>query len=158
MKYGWDYIALEGITYNVLKKQQIKAFIADWIVREWKIDHSEFPDQPWTQEWLSLEPRMQFDLEIVDLCKVQLREDLMSYNTDADNFSESLKERALEREESLLRGVSTEPIIINEDGFELMDGYTRYTVLKKLGKRKVYAYVGRFDRRSTEKSAPDNKC
>jgi hypothetical protein len=53
-----------------------------------------------------------------------------------------LRQRAEEREESILRGVSIEPLLINRDGFELMDGYTRYMVLKKYNQHEVYAYVG----------------
>jgi len=57
-------------------------------------------------------------------------------------FQISLKERADEREESMLRGVSIEALLVNRNGLELMDGYTRYTVLKWHGQKEVYAYVG----------------
>jgi hypothetical protein len=60
-----------------------------------------------------------------------------------DVFHRELKERADEREESVLRGISIEPLLINQDGFELLDGYTRYTVLKRYEQKEVYAYVGR---------------
>ena len=59
-----------------------------------------------------------------------------------EEFQTSLKERADEREESMLRGVSIEPLLVNRDGFELMDGYTRYTVLKRYEQKEVYAYLG----------------
>ena len=44
--------------------------------------------------------------------------------------------------ESLLRGVSIAPLLVNRRDFELMDGYTRYMVLKKYEQTEVYAYVG----------------
>ncbi len=44
-------------------------------------------------------------------------------------------------EESVLQGSSIGPLIIKSDGFELMDGYTRYTILKKYQQKQVYAYV-----------------
>jgi hypothetical protein len=53
-----------------------------------------------------------------------------------------LQERADEREESVLRGISIEPLLINRNGFQLMDGYTRYTVLKRYAQKEVYAFVG----------------
>jgi membrane-bound lytic murein transglycosylase B len=60
----------------------------------------------------------------------------------ADEFIASLQERANDREESMLRGVSIEPLLVNHEGFQLMDGYTRYSVLKKYNQSEVYAYVG----------------
>jgi hypothetical protein len=60
-------------------------------------------------------------------------------------FQSRLKERADEREESILRGTSIEPLLVNRNGFELMDGYTRYTVLKRYSQEEVYAYLGRID-------------
>ena len=33
-------------------------------------------------------------------------------------------------------------IIFQGDGFELMDGYTRYTVLKRYKQHEVYTYLG----------------
>jgi hypothetical protein len=50
--------------------------------------------------------------------------------------------RAEGREESLLRGVSIEPLVINRSGYELMDGCTRYIVMKKQGQEKVSTYAG----------------
>jgi hypothetical protein len=83
-------------------------------------------------------PQMEFALEIINLNDVHPNPDLMS----VEDFQISLKERADEREESILRGISIEPLLINQNGFELMDGYTRYTVLKRYEQKDVYAYVG----------------
>lgn len=85
---------------------------------------------------------MSFQLEVVNLDEIMPRADLMSYEKDGYSFANELKERADELEESMMRGVSIEPLIINKKGFELMDGYTRYTVLKRHGEKQVYAYVG----------------
>jgi hypothetical protein len=57
-------------------------------------------------------------------------------------FRRSLEERADEREESMLRGVSIEPLLLEHAGLELMDGYTRYTVLLRHRQEQAYAYVG----------------
>ena len=148
MKYEWRYRKLGDFTYNVLPPSQIKSFLLEWVKREWEIDHEESPDQPWTVEWLDLLPRMEFQLETLPLDQIRPRTDLMNYKTEAEDFMASLIERAAEREESLLRGVSTEPLLVNRLGLELMDGYTRYIVLKKHNQREVLAYVGTASRQS----------
>lgn len=142
MKYEWQYRKFGDFTYNVLPRSQIKPFVLEWIKREWEVDHAEFPDQPWTIEWLDLLRHMEFELEELNMADIRLRPELMSYRTEADDFQVSLAARAREREESLLRGVSTEPLLVNREGWELIDGYTRYMVLKKHKQSKVLAYVG----------------
>ena len=57
-------------------------------------------------------------------------------------FQVELRERADDREWSILRGVSIEPLLINRNGYKLMDGYTRHVVLDKFLPHEVYAYVG----------------
>jgi hypothetical protein len=42
----------------------------------------------------------------------------------------------------ILRGVSIEPLLVNQNGFERMNGYTRDTVLKRYEQKEVYAYLG----------------
>ena len=107
-------------------------------MREWEMDHREAPDEHWTVEWMMLLPQMEFTLEIVNLDEIHPNVDLMS----VEDFQVSLKARADEREEAMLRGVSIEPLLINQNGFELMDGYTRYTVLKRHRQKEAYMYVG----------------
>ena len=145
MKYEWEYRKFGDFTYNVLPQSQIKPFLVEWVKREWEIDHSEFPDQPWTLQWLDLLSRMEFMLEELDMDRIQLRPDLMSYKTTAYDFMASLMARAQKREESLLRGVSTEPLLVNGSDFELMDGYTRYMVFRNHNQERVLAYVGRVN-------------
>jgi len=109
-----------------------------WIMREWESDHNEAPDEHWTVAWMNILPGMEFALEIIRLDDIHPNADLMS----VEEFQRGLRERADEREESILRGISIEPLLVNRKGFELMDGYTRYTVLKRYQQQKVYAYVG----------------
>ena len=66
----------------------------------------------------------------------------MRYETTDYSFGQSLKRRADERQEAILRGVSIEPLLVDANGMELMDGYTRYTVLQRFGISECYAYVG----------------
>jgi hypothetical protein len=109
-----------------------------WILREWESDHAAAPEEHWTVAWLKVLPQMEFALEIISLEQIRPNADLMS----GKEFRTSLEERADEREESMLRGVSIEPLLVNRDGLELMDGYTRYTVLKRYRQKEVFAYVG----------------
>lgn len=44
-------------------------------------------------------------------------------------------------EEAILRGSLIEPLIITDDIMELMDGYTRYMILKNYKQSKVYRYI-----------------
>ncbi len=142
MRWNWTYQRLGSFTYTLLPKTEIKPFLMEWLKKEWAIDHAEAPDQSWTIEWLDLLPRMEFCLEIVELNDIKPRPDLMNYKTAEEDFMADLMERADEREISLLRGVSTEPLVVNRDGLELMDGYTRYVVFNKHNQKHVYAYVG----------------
>jgi hypothetical protein len=139
MSFSFEYRKLEDFTYHILSDpNEIKVYLMKWIMREWEFDHNEAPDEHWTVAWMSQLPNMKFTLEIINLDDIHPNVDLMS----AEGFQISLKDRADEREEAMLRGVSIEPLLINRNGFELMDGYTRYTVLKRYSRKKVYAYVG----------------
>ena len=145
IRYEWEYLKLDDFTYNVLPELQIKPFLMEYLKREWEIDHAEFPDQAWTLEWLDLLSRMEFTLETVRLEDIRLRRELMDYRNDTYDFMASLRERADERRESFQRGVSLEPLVVNGDNMELMDGYTRYIVLKEYRQERIYAYTGRVN-------------
>jgi hypothetical protein len=139
MNFPFEYRKLGDFTYNVLlNPDDIKVYLLKWIMREWEFDHNEAPHEHWTVKWMTALPKMEFTLEIIRLDDICPNVDLMS----VEEFQRSLKERADEREESILRGISIEPLLINRNGFELMDGYTRYTVLKRYSQKEVYAYVG----------------
>lgn len=139
MTFSFEYRKLGDFTYHILTDPlTIKTYAMKWIMREWEIDHNEALGENWTVEWLSALPKMDFALEIIELDVIHPRADLMS----VEDFQISLKERADEREEAILRGISIEPLLVNRIGLELMDGYTRYTVLKRYQQKEVYAYIG----------------
>jgi hypothetical protein len=146
MKLPFDYRQLGDFTYHVLSHpKDIKSYLMKWIMREWEFDHNEAPDEHWTVAWMEALPKMEFSLEMIQLNDICPNADLMS----VEEFQRSLEERADEREESILRGISIEPLLVhrtaslvNRDGFELMDGYTRYTVLKRYNQEEVYTYLG----------------
>jgi hypothetical protein len=138
------YRKLENLVYNIIENEEdINPFLTKWLGREWRIDNKEHPDQAWGKEWLTQLPNLNFKLTIIDIEEIKPRKELMNYKKGVYSFRDELKERVKEREESILRGISIEPLVVRQSDMELMDGYTRYFVLKKLGKKKVYAYVGK---------------
>ena len=141
------YKNLGKFTYHVITdKSKLKPFLLKWIGGEWEIDRKEFPDQPWTFEWLNLLPHYNFKLKKVDLEIIQPRQDLMNYKTGSYSFIEELNVRADEMEESILQGSSLAPLLVKKENMELMDGYTRYTILKKYHQKWVYVYLGSIEK------------
>ena len=139
LTFPFEYRKLCDFTYHVLSDpSEIRSYLMKWIMHEWESDHNEAPDEDWTVAWMQALPKMDFALAVVRLDDICPNSDLMS----VEEFQKGLKERADEREESILRGISIEPLLVNRAGFELMDGYTRYTVLKRYEQEKVFAYVG----------------
>lgn len=137
--FPFEYRRLGDFTYHVLSDpNEIKSFVMKWILREWELDHNEAPHEHWTVAWMESLPKMEFALEVIRLDVIRPNADLMS----GEEFQRSLEERADEREESILRGISIEPLLVNRNGFELMDGYTRYVVLKRYKQQEVYVYLG----------------
>jgi hypothetical protein len=136
---SFEYLNLGDFTYHLITNpDDIKSHLMKWIMREWETDHHEAPHEQWTVKWLNVLPKMDFALEIIRIEDIRPNPDLMS----VEQFRVELEERADEREEAALRGVSIEPLLIDRNGFELMDGYTRYTVLKRYQQKDAYAYVG----------------
>ena len=139
MEFPFEYRTLGKFTYNVLTDPlTIKAYLMKWIMKEWESDHRQSPDEHWTVEWMAVFPKMEFPLEVVPLQDIHPNADVFS----VEEFQKGLKERADDREESMLRGVSIEALLVNGTNLELMDGYTRYTVLKRHDQKEAYAYLG----------------
>ena len=139
LQLPFEYRKLGDFTYNILSDPaDIQSYLMKWIMSDWEFDHNLTPDEHWTVAWMEALPKMQFALEIVRVEDICPNADLFR----VEQFHRELKERADERELSMLRGVSIEPLLVNRSGFELMDGYTRYTVLKRYEQKEVYAYVG----------------
>lgn len=137
----FEYRKLGKFAYNVLADPaDIKSYLMKWIMSEWEFDHNEAPEEHWTVAWMEALPGMQFSLEVLRLEQLCPNADLMG----VADFQRSLEERADERELSMLRGVSIEPLLVHHNGFELMDGYTRYTVLKRYNEKEAYVYLGKM--------------
>ena len=142
MPFPFEYRKLGDFTYNLLSDPgEIKSYLLKWIMSEWELDHNQAPEEHWTVAWMAALPNMEFTLQVIHLDNIYPNADLWS----AEDFQTGLQERADERELSMLRGVSIEPLLVNRHGFELMDGYTRYTVLKRYKQNEAYAYVGEVE-------------
>jgi hypothetical protein len=136
----FQYIKLGDFTYHILTDPAlIKNHLTKWMMSEWEHDHQEGPDEHWTVEWMQIFPRMEFTLEILSIKEIHPHPNLWC----VEKFHTELRERADERELSILRGVSIEPLVVNHNGFQLMDGYTRYVLLNRYYQPDVYAYVGK---------------
>src|SRR6266545_6667852 len=99
LTYPFVYRKLGDFTYHVISDPtEIKTYLMKWILREWELDHNEAPHEHWTVKWMNTLPQMDFTLEIVNLKDVHPNPDLMS----VEDFQIGLKERADEREESIL--------------------------------------------------------
>jgi hypothetical protein len=139
---AFAYVRLGRFTYNVVHDASAATdLLRFWLKREWEADHAESPGEPWTVEWLSMLPRLRFRLSEMPLAAVHPRADLMRHEVGDYSFLAALESRALEREESLLRGASLEPLVVLERNGELLDGYTRYWLLSRHGEPQVYAYL-----------------
>lgn len=143
---SYEYRRLGDFTYHVLERpSEIREVLTRWILPEMQADHDEDPSQPWTVEWLHQAPGLSFSLQLIPLSVIQSRANLMAFETEHYSFRRSLERRADEREQALLRGVSTEPLWVRRQGWELMDGYTRFTVFTRHQQQLVYAYVGEVE-------------
>jgi len=143
---SFEYRKLGDFTYHVIANpNDIKTHLMKWVMREWESDHNQAPHEHWTTAWMNALPNMEFKLETIQLGDIHPNADLFA----VERFHRELKERADEREEAMLRGVSIEPLLINGNSFELMDGYTRYTVLRRYQQKEIYAYVGTVAARNT---------
>jgi hypothetical protein len=135
----FEYRKLGDFTYHILSDPtDIKAHLMKWSMWEWESDYQKAPEEHWTVAWMNVLPKMDFKLEIIHLDEINPNADLWR----VEQFHIELKERADEREEAVLCGVSIAPLLINRAGFELMDGYTRYILLQRYRQKEVFAYVG----------------
>jgi hypothetical protein len=85
---------------------------------------------------------MQFSLQQVKVADIRPRPDLMAYQRPGYSFAAELDARVQEREEAVGRGCSMEPLLIDAESMELMDGYVRYTLLRGHRQRVTYADLG----------------
>jgi hypothetical protein len=137
---------LEGVTYWVIENPEaIRDFINTEVRKEWEADAKSEHRDPRDDPWLMTLTRRKWHLEIMDINRIKLDSDIMGY-VDPERgyvFSRSLEKRSAELRHNIDVGaVVLSPLIIRNEGTQLVDGYCRYTTLKGMNVSRVYTYVG----------------
>jgi hypothetical protein len=137
---------LDGITYSVIEDSDgIHDFINNELRKEWEEDARTEDRDPKKDTWLLTLPKRQWNLRTVDMGQIKLDPQTMNYR-DAEGgyvFQESLAKRSQELKETVERfAVVIWPLVVKEEGFMLVDGYCRYTMLEALNVSRTHVYVG----------------
>ena len=141
---------LEGITYWVIEEPtEIYDFINNEVRKEWEEDVKFEGREPSGDSWLKVLSKYKWQLEVMEIDKVKLNPSIMNLVDDRRGyvFTDELAKRSDELRMCIEKyRVVIWPIIIRKEGFMLMDGYCRYTSLKNIGIKRIYAYVGTLQR------------
>lgn len=129
---------IDGFLYNI--KQDIES-LKESLGKEWEQDHREFPDQPWTLEWLTKLQNSSFEMKRMHLSAIVPRKDLMTWVSGKYVFAEELSSRVSEARENISETTIIDPLVVLADTNELVDGYMRYTLLQEMGAKEVLVYV-----------------
>jgi len=137
---------LDGITYWVIEDPDgIYDYINTEIRKEWEADAQSEHRDPREDKWLKTLSQRKWSLEIAEINRIKLNPDLMNYvdGKTGYNFSESLAKRSHELQQEIeTYNLIIWPVIVREEDWILMDGYCRYSALRAMKIRKIYAYVG----------------
>ena len=127
---------LDGITYWVIEDSpEIGDFVNTVLRREWEGDLRSEGKDPGSDEWLASMLNRRWALRILDTLAVKPDSEYVN--------SERLRQRRAELRRSIEEyGSVIWPIVVRAEGYLLADGYCRYTTLKDMGVRRLYAYVG----------------
>jgi len=145
---------LDGITYWVIEDPDgIYDFINTEIRKEWEADARSEGRDPRKDKWLRTLSQSKWSLEILETERIKLNPNIMNYvNTETGyNFAERLAKRSKELQDEIeTYSLVIWPVIVRKEKWVLADGYCRYTALRALNVRKIYAYVGTLEQKSTK--------
>jgi hypothetical protein len=137
---------LEGITYWVIEDPEgIYDFINKEIRKEWEEDVKSEGREPHEDPWLKTLSERKWISEVIEIERVILSPTIMNYvdSNRGYSFSETLSKRSNELKECIKRYAAVIwPIIVRNEDYLLVDGYCRYTALRIMNVRKIYAYIG----------------
>lgn len=137
---------LDGITYWVIQNPDgIYDFVNREIRKEWEADARFEGRDPNQDLWLRTLSKRKWSLEIIEISQIKLNPDIMNYvdSKSGYKFSEALATRSDELKQSIERyGLVIWPAIVRKEDSMLVDGYCRYTALRAMNVRRIYAYVG----------------
>ena len=133
---------VEGITYWVLNEpKEIRGLINSNIRQEWERDNLTDGVDSAADDWLLTLPKRVWRLGILDINRITLDPSMMS----RESFVKELDERSNEMRRSISEyHIVIWPLVLRGEDHRLKDGYCRFTTLKKMGIRRILAYVGRF--------------
>lgn len=126
-----DFRVVENVKYGLVPKDELKETIETIAKEEWdEEDFRMFGDDLYKSNW---------ELEEVDVDKINIREDLMN----DPEFIKSLNLRVNIHKKLQVDKVAIPPLILRGSDLLIFDGYARLHTLKELGIKKCLAYVGR---------------
>ena len=131
---------LEGVAYWVINdRKEIRKFINTNIRREWEEDNKSDGVDSRKDDWLLSLSRREWRLQTVRMDVVRLNPAMMARSS----FIAELNQRSREMRRSIVSyGIVIWPLVIRGEDRELKDGYCRFTTLRNMGIRKVFAYIG----------------
>ena len=137
---------LDGVTYWVIEDPDgIRDFVNNELRREWEEDARSEDRDPRKDAWLETLSKRRWSLRTIEIDRIKLNLGIMNYK-DVERgyvFQESLAKRSQELIETVERFAAVIwPLVVKEEGFMLVDGYCRYTMLGALKASRTYAYVG----------------
>jgi len=137
---------LEGISYWVIDDPDaIYDFVNSQIRKEWEADARSEHRDPKDDPWLTTLAKRKWHLEITDMSRIKLDQDIMNY-VDPERgyvFSKSLEKRSADLRHNMeCWSVVLSPLTTRKEDYQLVDGYCRYTTLKTMGVSKTYIYIG----------------
>lgn len=137
---------LHGVTYWVIEDPaSISEFVNTNIRREWEADAKSEGRDPSLDSWLQNLSRRKWSLQTVQTSDVHLNPEIMEFVDDRRGyvFASSLAKRTdLLKNEIETYSTVIWPLIVRAEDMQLMDGYCRYSTLKKMEIPQTYAYMG----------------
>jgi hypothetical protein len=110
------------------------------IRHEWKKDDESDNLDPRNDPWLRGLSKLSWSIRTIKIADVKLDSSTM----EGRSFVERLEERSKELARVIEHyDVVIWPVVLRGEDFMLMDGYCRYTTLKRLNRTKTLAYIGR---------------
>jgi hypothetical protein len=137
---------LNGVSYWVIEDTDgIRDFVNNELRREWEEDARSEDRDPRKDAWLETLPKRRWSLRTIEIDRIKLNPRIMNYKDVGRGyvFQESLAKRSQELIETVERFAAVIwPLVVKKEGFMLVDGYCRYTMLKTLKVSRTYTYVG----------------
>jgi hypothetical protein len=122
---------LENVKYIILPDADIRDYVIAIAQDEWEpADFDLFGQDLYQSQWVLAE---------VEIAKIAMRTELLT----SEAFLEDVTPRIETQLKIIPEGVAVPPLILRGSDFLIFDGYARTNALRRLGKSRCLAYVGR---------------